>query len=219
MKKMLKLTKKERNILYSFVLLVFLVLVLNVLYFYELYKLGGVRTQSMVLIDVFNVLVLFGIYVVIVKVVRNDVVGEPSFLRELHGFIKNNGLWNSGPKSLKFVDKMRLYPGLDELKIDVGKLEHAYSKRRLWIVVSVISLLPVLLCNSVEVLFCGEDARIMMIWTKDVAFYLFFIPKCLFSLLLVASLSLFLFYKGRIRAIINDPTRTNFTIEDVKNLL
>jgi hypothetical protein len=219
MKKMLKLTKKERSILYSFVLLVFLVLVLNVLYFYELYKLGGVRTQSMVLIDVFNVLVSFGIYVVIVRVVRNDAVGEPTFLRELHGFVKNNKSWNSGPKSLKFVDKMRLYSGLDELKIDVDKLEYVYYKRRLWVIVSVILLLPVLLCNSVEVLFCGENARIMMIWTKDVGFYLFFIPKCLFSLLLVVSLFLFLFYKGKMKAIINDPTRTNFTMDDVKNLL
>lgn len=219
MKKNVKIDKKERNIFYSFVLLVFFVLVVNVFYFYELYKLGGIRTQSMVVIDVFNVLVSFGIYAVIVRVVRSDVVKEPTFLQELHEFIRNNESWNSGLKSLKFVDKMCLYSSLDELKKDVGKLEYAYSKRRLWIIVSVISLLFVLLFNSLEVLFGGEDARIMMIWTKDVAFFLFFIPKCFFSLLLVISISLFLFYKGKMKAIVNDPTKTNFTMGDVKNLL
>ena len=203
----------------SLVLLVFIVLFVNAFYFYESHRLGGIRTHLLDVIEIFNIFMSFGIYAVIVTIVRNDVTYVSCFLRETDKLMSSNDSWGSGQKSLRFVEQYRMYSELDELKKDVENLKYAYSKHRFWLIISVIALLPFLLCNSVDVLFCGKSARIMMIWTDDVAFYLFYVPKCLFSLILIVSLSLFMFYKDKVKTIVTDPTKTKLILKDVSDLL
>ena len=112
-----------------------------------------------------------------------------------------------------------MYSSYEELSKDTEELKVCNSRYTHWAVISALVLLPFLLCNSLEVLFSGESARIMMVWTDDVAFYLFFIPKCVFALLLAFSLFMFVYYKDKLRTLANDTSKCKVTATDISDFL
>jgi hypothetical protein len=112
-----------------------------------------------------------------------------------------------------------MYSSYEELNKDTEELKVCNSRYSYWAIISAFVLLPVLLCNSLEVLFSGKSARIMMIWADDVALYLFFIPKCVFALLLVFSLFMFVYYKDKLRTLANDPSKCKVTATDISELI
>ena len=210
---------RKEKFKFVFMIAAFVAIVVNGFYFYELYKLDGDMTLLLKSIEVFNVVLSFGVYVLIVGYLRNNVTDVSYFLWYMDAFLSSNGSWEYGKKPFMFVKQWRMYSNFEELSDDVTKLKQYNSKYSYWAVVSVIVLLPVLLCNSVEVLFCGESARIMMVWTDEVAFILFFIPKCIFALMLVFSLFMFLYYKDKVRTLANDPSKCKITATDISGLV
>ena len=210
---------KREKIKSVFMIAAFVAIVINAFYFYELYKFGGEKTFLLKSIEVFNILLSFGVYVLIIGYLRNNVTDVSRFLWLVDDFLLENKSWKSGRKSIMFMKHWRMYSSFEELSGDVDKLRQYNSKCSYWAVISVIVLLPVLLCNSVEVLFCGESARILMVWTDEVAFYIFSIPKCIFALILTFSLFMFLYYKDKIRTVINDSSKCKITATDVSGLI
>ena len=194
-------------------------MVVNAFYFYELYKFGGEKTFLLKSIEVFNILLSFGVYALIIGYLRNNVTDVSRFLCLADDFLLENKSWKSGRKSIMFMKHWRMYSSFEELSDDVMKLKRYNAKYSYWAVVSAIVLLPVLLCNSVEVLFCGESARILMVWTDEVAFYIFSIPKCMFALILTFSLFMFLYYKDKVRTLVNDSSKCKITAADVLDLV
>jgi len=201
-----KIGRKEK-IKFIFMIAAFVAIVVNVFYFYKLYKLDGEMTLLLKSIEVFNIVLSFGAYALIVGYLRNNVTDVSYFLWYMDAFLSSNGVWEYGKKPFMFVKQWRMYSSFRDLSDDVMRLKQCYSKYSFWSVVSVIVLLPVLVCNSVEVLFCGDSARIMMVWADDVAFYFFFLPKCIFALMLLFSLFKFISYKDKLKTLSNDPSK------------
>ena len=210
---------RKEKIKFIFMIAAFVAIVVNAFYFYELYKFGGEKTFLLKSIEVFNIVLSFGVYALIIGYLRNNVTDVSYFLWYMDSFLSSNGLWEYGKKPFMFVKHWRMYSSFNELSDDVVKLKQYNSKYSYWAMISAISLLPVLLCNSVGVLFCGESARIMMVWTDEVAFILFFILKCIFALVLVFSLFMFFYYKEKIRIFANDPSKCKITATDVSGLV
>lgn len=210
---------RKEKFKFVFMIAAFVAMVVNAFYFYELYKLGGEKTYLLESVEIFNIVLSLGIYALIVGYLRNNVTDVSYFLWYMDSFLSSNGSWEYGKKPFMFVKQWRMYSSFEELRDDVMKLKQYDSKYSYWAMVSVIALLPVLLCNSVEVLFCGESARIMMVWTDDVAFVLFFIPKCIFALVLVFSLFMFFYYKDKARTLANDPSKCKITAMDISGLV
>jgi hypothetical protein len=210
---------RREKIRFVFMIAVFLAVVVNVFYLYWLYKFDGEKTVLLNCIEVFNVLLSLGIYALIVGYLRNDVTDVSIFLWHMDDFLLHNKSWKVGRKSVMFMKHWRMYSSYEELNKDVENLKICNSKYSYWAIVSAFALLPVLLCNSLEVLFSGESARIMMIWTDDVAFCLFFIPKCIFALLLAFSLFIFVYYKDKLRTLVNDPSKCKVTATDISDFL
>lgn len=133
-------------------------------------------------------------------------------------FLSKSKLW-TGRRSIMFMRQWRMYSNSHELSDDVEKLRRCYSKYSQWAIISAIALLPVLLCNSLEVLFGGESARIMMVWTDEVAFYIFFIPKCIFALIFIFALFVYAYYKDKLRALVNDTNKCKVTLTDISDFI
>jgi hypothetical protein len=210
---------RKEKIRFVFMIAAFVAIVVNAFYFFGLYKLDGEITLLLRLIEIFNVLFSLVVYVLIICYLRNNVTEVSYFLWHVDTFLTSKDHWEYGKKSFMFVKQWRMYSSFKELFDDVVELRRCYSKYSYWMTFSVFALLPVLLCNSLEVLFSGETARIMMIWTDDVAFFLFSIPKCLFALILVFSLFMFVYYKDKLRILINDPSKCNVTASDISDLV
>lgn len=206
---------RKEKIKFIFMIAAFVAMVVNAFYIYELYKLGGEKTLLLKSVEIFNIVLSLGIYALIFGYLHNNVTDVSYFLWYMDSFLSSNGSWEYGKKPFMFVKQWRMYSSFKELSDDVIKLKESNSKYSYWVMVSAVALLPVLLCNSVEVLFCGESARIIMVWTDEVALILFFIPKCIFALILVFSLFMFLYYKDKIRTLANDPSKCKITTADV----
>jgi hypothetical protein len=210
---------RREKIRFVFMIAAFVAVVINVFYLYWFYKFDGEKTVLLICIEVFNILLSLGVYVLIIEYLRNNVTDVSRFLWLVDDFLIHNKSWKIGKKSIMFMMQWRMYSNFYELSDDVEKLKQCNSKYSHWAIVSAFALLPVLLCNSLEVLFCGETARITMIWTDDVAFYLFFIPKCIFALLLAFSLFMFVYYKDKLRTLANDPSKCKVTATDISELI
>ena len=210
---------RKEKIRFVFMIAAFVAIVVNAFYFYELHKLGGEKTLLLKSIEVFNILLSLGVYALIIGYLRNNVTEVSYFLWYMDAFLTFKGHWEYGKKPFMFVKQWRMYSSFDELSAEVDKLRRCYSKYTHWAVISALALLPVLLCNSLEVLFSGESARIMMVWTDDVAFYLFFIPKCVFALLLAFSLFMFVYYKDRLRTLANDSSKCKVMATDISDFV
>jgi hypothetical protein len=207
---------RKGKIRFVFMVTAFVAAVINAFYIYELYKLGGEKTFLLKSIEVFNILLSFGVYVLIVQYLRNNVTDVSYFLWYVDEVLSPSD-WKIGKKPFMFVRQWRMYSNYEELSHDISCLRNFFTKYLYWMKFSVVMLLPVLVYNSVEVLFCGESARVFMVWTDGVAFFLFFLPKCLFALLLVFSLFMFLYYKDKIKALMNDPSKYKITAMDVSD--
>ena len=210
---------KKRKIKFAFVIATFVAMVVNAFYFYELYKLGGEKTLLLKSIEVFNILLSLGVYALIIGYLWNNVTKVSRFLWYIDDYLLSNKSWKTGRRSVRFMEYLRMYSSYEELSKDVEELKVCNSKYSYWTTISAFALLPVLLCNSFEVLFCGESARIIMLWTKDVEFYLFFIPKCIFALLLALSLFMLVYYKNKLRTLANDPSKCKVMGSDISDLI
>jgi len=210
---------RKGKIKFVFMIAAFVAIVVNAFYFFELYKLDGETTLLLRSIEIFNVLLSLVVYVLIICYLRNNVTEVSYFLWYVDAFLASKGHWEYGKKPFMFVKQWRMYSSFEELFDDVVELKRCYSKYSYWTIFSAFALLPVLLCNSLEVLFSGETARIMMVWTDDVAFYLFSLPKCLFALVLAFSLFMFVYYKDKLMILTNDPSKCNVTLSDVSDFV
>jgi len=209
---------RKEKIKFVFMILTLVAVVVNAFYFYELYRLVGEKTFILTVIEVFDVLLSLFAYVLSFALIRNYVSDVSYFLWYIDAFISVKGPWDYGRKPFMFVKQWRMYSSFEELKAEVDELKHYYIKFRQLALISVILFLPVILCNSVEVLFCGESARIYTLWNQNVAFYLFFIPKCIFALLFAISLMLYFHYKDKVKILAYDPLKSRLTAADVSNL-
>ena len=210
---------RKEKIRFVFMIAAFVAVVVNAFYLYWLYKFDGEKTVLLNCIEVFNILLSLGVYVLIVGYLRNNVTDVSIFLWHMDDFLLHNKSWKVGRKSVMFMKHWRMYSSYEELSKDTEELKVCNSRYSYWAIISAFVLLPVLLCNSLEVLFSGESARIMMIWTDDVALYLFFIPKCVFALLLAFSLFMFVYYKDKLRTLANDPSKCKVTATDISDFL
>ena len=210
---------RKGKIKFVFMIAAFVAIVVNAFYFFELYKLDGETTLLLRSIEIFNVLLSLVVYVLIICYLRNNVTDVSYFLWYMDAFLASKGHWEYGKKPFMFVKQWRIYSSFEELFDDVIELKQCYSKYSYWTTFSAFALLPVLLCNSLEVLFSGETARIMMVWADDVAFYLFSLPKCLFVLVLAFSLFMFVYYKDKLMVLTNDPSKCNVTASDISDFV
>ena len=210
---------RKGKIRFVFMIAAFVAMVVNAFYLYWLYKFDGEETVLLNRIEVFNILLSLGVYVLIVVYLWNNVTDVSSFLWHMDDFLLSNKSWKTGRRSVMFMKHWRMYSSYEELNKDVEELRDCNSRYSYWAIISAFALLPVLLCNSLEVLFSGESARIIMIWTDDVAFYLFFIPKCIFALLLAFSLFIFVYYKDKLRMLVNDSSKCKVTAADISDLV
>lgn len=206
---------RKEKITLIFMIVAFATIVINAFYLYWLYKSGGEKMFLLDLMEFFNILLSFAINVLIIWYLRNNINEVTKFLWKAEDFLLENKAWKNGKKSVEFMSQYRMYSSCDEMQKDINDLKLCNSKRSRWALISAFMLLFVLLFNSIEVLFCGETARIMMIWIDDVAFFLFFIPKCIFALLLLFSLFKFLYYKDKIRLLLMDTSKCRITARDV----
>jgi len=213
-----RICRKEK-IRFVFMIAAFIAVVVNMFYLYWLYKFDGEKTVLLNCIEVFNILLSLGVYALIVGYLRNNVTDVSIFLWHMDDFLLRNKSWKVGRKSVMFMKHWRMYSSYEELNKDTEELKVCNSRYSYWAIISVFVLLPVLLCNSLEVLFSGKSARIMMIWADDVALYLFFIPKCVFALLLVFSLFMFVYYKDKLRTLANDSSKCKVTATDISDFL
>jgi hypothetical protein len=210
---------RREKIRFVFMIAAFVAVVINVFYLYWFYKFDGEKTVLLNCIEVFNILLSLGVYALIVGYLRNNVTDVSIFLWHMDDFLLRNKSWKVGRKSVMFMKHWRMYSSYEELNKDTEELKVCNSRYSYWAIISAFVLLPVLLCNSLEVLFSGKSARIMMIWADDVALYLFFIPKCVFALLLVFSLFMFVYYKDKLRTLANDPSKCKVTATDISELI
>ena len=206
---------RKEKITLIFMIVAFATIVINAFYLYWLYKSGGEKMFLLDLMEFFNILLSFAINVLIIWYLRNNINEVSKFLWKAEDFLLENKEWKNGKKSVEFMSQYRMYSSCDEMQKDINDLKLCNSKRSRWALISAFMLLFVLLFNSVEVLFCGETARVMMIWIDDVAFFFFFIPKCIFALLLLFSLFKFLYYKDKIRLLLMDTSKCRITARDV----
>lgn len=210
---------RKKKIRFVFMIAAFIAVVVNMFYLYWLYKFDGEKTVLLNCIEVFNILLSLGVYALIVGYLRNNVTDVSIFLWHMDDFLLRNKSWKVGRKSVMFMKHWRMYSSYEELNKDTEELKVCNSRYSYWAIISAFVLLPVLLCNSLEVLFSGKSARIMMIWADDVALYLFFIPKCVFALLLVFSLFMFVYYKDKLRTLANDSSKCKVTATDISDFL
>ena len=210
---------RKKKIRFVFMIAAFIAVVVNMFYLYWLYKFDGEKTVLLNCIEVFNILLSLGVYALIVGYLRNNVTDVSIFLWHMDDFLLRNKSWKVGRKSVMFMKHWRMYSSYEELNKDTEELKVCNSRYSYWAIISAFVLLPVLLCNSLEVLFSGKSARIMMIWADDVALYLFFIPKCVFALLQVFSLFMFVYYKDKLRILANDSSKCKVTATDISDFL
>lgn len=210
---------KRKKIKMAFIIAAFLAIVVNAFYFYELYMLDGEKTVLLKSIEVFNVVLSFYIYSLIVRYYRSMVFDLSGFLNSVELPSKREIDGKEKPKPFMFIKQWRMYPSLKELIHDLDKLKRYNSGHSYWLTLSLGMLFLCLLVNSIEILFCGESARVFMVWRDDVAFYLFFIPKCIFALLFVFNLCVLLYYRYKLKTLINDTSKCNVNMLDISDSL
>lgn len=203
---------KMKKIKLAFVIAAFVALIVDSVYFYELYMFNGENTILLQSIEIFNVALLFYVYALIVRFCWNDMSDVSNFLNNVR-LSSYDECKSEEPKPYNFVGQWRMYSSSERFIDDVSILKEYYSRYSHWSFMSLLTLFLCLFFNGLDVLFSGESARIYMVWRADAAFIMFFINKCMLAVVFILCLSLFFYYRYRIRKIVTDTSKCSLVAD------
>jgi hypothetical protein len=174
---------------------------------------NGENTILLASIEIFNVALSFYVYALFVRFCQFDMSDVSDFIKEVQLPSYDECKSEDIPKPYKFVGQWRMYSSPVRFNDDVSKLRLYYSRYSRWSFMSLLTLFLCLFFNGLDVLFSGESARIYMVWRADVAFIMFFINKCMLAVVFILCLSLFFYYRYRIRKIVTDTSKCSLTAD------
>ncbi len=197
----------------AFVIAAFVALIVDSVYFYELYMFNGENTILLASIEIFNVALSFYVYALFVRFCQFDMSDVSDFIKEVQLPSYDECKSEDIPKPYKFVGQWRMYSSPVRFNDDVSKLRLYYSRYSRWSFMSLLTLFLCLFFNCLDVLFSGESARIYMIWKADVAFLMFHVHKFILALIFILCLSLFFYYRYKIRKIVTDTSKCSLVAD------